>query len=145
MCGLAALFEPNRTFSTELLSAIDRDLYHRGPDSGGSFAEPGGAVVFRRLAILDPDPRSDQPMQDATGRYVMVYNGEIYNYRDLRRRLEAEGVSFRGSGDTEVILQGYIAWGEALLERLEGMFAFVIWDRQEQVAIAAREIGRSVV
>ncbi len=139
MCGLAALFEPERQFSPALLSEIDRDLYHRGPDSGGRFAEPGAALVFRRLAILDPEPRSDQPMQDPSGRFVIVFNGEIYNYRQLRAELAQAGVEFRGDGDTEAILQGYITWGEAVLDRLEGMYAFVIWDRQERVAVAARD------
>ena len=139
MCGLAALFEAERDFAPELIEAIERDLFHRGPDSGGSFCEPGVSLVFRRLAILDPEPRSDQPMQDPSGRYVIVFNGEIYNYRALRAELVQAGVNFRGDGDTEAILQGYITWGEGLLDRLEGMYAFVIWDRQDRVAIAARD------
>ncbi len=139
MCGLAALFEPGRDFAEPLLAAIERDLHHRGPDSGGRLAESGAALVFRRLAILDPEPRSDQPMADSSGRYAIIFNGEIYNYRALRERLAQEGVAFRGSSDTEVILEGYKAWGEALLDRLEGMYALVITDRVRQVAIAARD------
>ena len=139
MCGLAALFQRDRDFPEPLLAAIDRDLYHRGPDSGGVLAESGSALIFRRLAILDPDARSDQPMRDASGQFAIIFNGEIYNYRQLRAQLAQQGVRFRGSGDTEVILEGYKAWGEALLERLEGMYAFVITDSVRQEAIAARD------
>ena len=139
MCGLAALFEHERHFSPELIATIDRDLFHRGPDSGGSHVEPGAALVFRRLAILDPDPRSDQPMHDPSGRYVIIFNGEIYNYRALRAELGQAGVSFRGDGDTEAVLQGYITWGEAVLDKLEGMYALIIWDREAKVALAARD------
>ena len=139
MCGLAALFEPGRRFDPDLLAAIDRDLYHRGPDSAGLASEAGMALVFRRLAILDPEARSDQPMTDASGQYTLIFNGEIYNYRDLQARLKAEGVDLQREGDTEVILQGYIRWGEAVFERLEGMFALVLIDRARNLAIAARD------
>ena len=139
MCGLTALFQPDREFPEPLLAAIEGDLYHRGPDSGGRMVKPGAALIFRRLAILDPDSRSDQPMQDSSGRFAIIFNGEIYNFQDLRHQLEQEGVEFRSSGDTEVILEGYKAWGERLLERLEGMYAFVIVDNVRHVALAARD------
>ncbi|MCK5297019.1 MAG: asparagine synthase (glutamine-hydrolyzing) [Alphaproteobacteria bacterium] len=139
MCGFAALFEQGRTFEPELLSAIDKDIYHRGPDSGGQVSETGCGLVFRRLSILDPKESSDQPMTDATGRYTIVFNGEIYNYRALREELKAKGVNFLSDGDTEAILQGYISWGEEILNKLEGMFAFAIWDRKEKKAIIARD------
>ncbi len=139
MCGLAAFFEPGGTFSDELLAGADRDLFHRGPDSGGRAAEPGWALVFRRLAIMDPGPAADQPMTDDEGRCTLVFNGEIYNFRDLRRDLEAAGICFRTNCDTEVILQGYLRWGTAVLDRLEGMYAFVLIDRRKGVALAARD------
>ncbi len=139
MCGFAALFEPGRVFDPELLAGIDADLYHRGPDSGGRLAHPGYALVFRRLAILDPSPRADQPITDPDGRCTLVYNGEIYNYQALRAELEAKGVRFRTTGDTEVLLQGYLAWGEEILDRLKGMFAFCIIDRERGLALAARD------
>jgi asparagine synthase (glutamine-hydrolysing) len=139
MCGIAALFDPGRWFDPELLAAIDDDLYHRGPDSGGAAVDAGWAMVFRRLAILDPTPAADQPMTDAEQRLTLVYNGEIYNYRQLRAELMAAGVNFRTDGDTEVLLEGYRHWGKRILERIEGMFAFVLIDRREGIALAARD------
>lgn len=139
MCGFAAVFGGKQTFPTELLDAIDRDLFHRGPDAGGRLVEPGVALVFRRLSILDVRDVANQPMTDASGRYTVVYNGEIYNFRDLRRDLEVDGVTFRTTSDTEVILEGFARWGEAVFDRLEGMYALVIWDRVDQTAIAARD------
>jgi len=139
MCGFAAFFEKGRAFAPSLLDGAEQDLFHRGPDSGHRFAEPGAAMVFRRLAILDPEPRADQPFRDASGRYVLVFNGEIYNFRSLRRELEAKGVRFKTSGDTEVIAEGFARWGEALFEKLEGMFALVIFDTLEHRVTAARD------
>ncbi len=139
MCGLAALFDPGRRFDTALLAGMEDDLFHRGPDSGGTVSEPGLALVFRRLAILDPGSQADQPMSDASGRCTLVFNGEIYNYRALRLALEQEGVRLRTSGDTEVVLEGYLRWGEDVLSRLEGMFAFCLVDRERGVALAARD------
>lgn len=139
MCGFAALFEPDRVFETQLLSAMDKDLFHRGPDAGGLHRETGMALVFRRLAILDPNPVSDQPMLDQDGRFCIVFNGEIYNFRRLRAELEQAGRRFRTEGDTEVLLEGFKHWGEGLLDRLEGMYAFVIWDSERQEAWAARD------
>ena len=139
MCGFVALFDEGRVFPRPLLAAIGKDLFHRGPDSGGVLSEPGLALVFRRLAILDPGAQADQPMTDPSGRYTIVFNGEIYNFRALRAALAQSGVTLRTTGDTEVILQGYIAWGESVVERLEGMFAFVLLDRAEGTVIAARD------
>jgi asparagine synthase (glutamine-hydrolysing) len=140
MCGLAAFFEPGRTFPSDMLAGVEQDLFHRGPDSGGHIAEPGWALVFRRLAIMDPGHGADQPMSDENGRCTLVFNGEIYNFRTLRDELAAGGVRFRTDGDTEVILQAYLHWGaDRLLDRLDGMYAFVLIDRREGVAIAARD------
>lgn len=139
MCGLAALFEPGRAFRCDLLDGMEGDVRHRGPDSAGRLEEPGMALVFRRLAILDPRSVSDQPMTDPSGRFTLVYNGEIYNYRALRAELSNLGVRLRTDGDTEAILQGYALWGEKVLDKLEGMFAFVLVDREARVAVAARD------
>lgn len=139
MCGLAAFFEPRRRFAEPLLEAVDDDLFHRGPDSGGRLSEPGCALVFRRLAILDPTAVADQPMTDPTGELTLIFNGEIYNYRDLQRQLRAAHVTLRTDGDTETILEGYRLWGPAVFARLDGMFALVLIDRRNGIAIAARD------
>lgn len=139
MCGFAALFEAGRSFQPTLLASMEADLHHRGPDSGGHIQEPGFALVFRRLSILDTRHIADQPMTDESGRFTLIYNGEIYNYRQLRQELEEAGHRFRTSGDSEVLLRGFMHWGEGVLDRLEGMFAFVIVDRTSGTATAARD------
>lgn len=139
MCGLAAFFAPGRTFPEELLAGADADLHHRGPDSSGRVTETGWALVFRRLAIMDPSAAADQPMTDASGRCTLIFNGEIYNFHALRRELQAGGAHFDTNSDTEVILHGYLRWGIDVVERLEGMFVFVLVDRTQNIAIAARD------
>jgi len=139
MCGFAALIEPGRGFAPALLDGMDDDLFHRGPDSGGRLREEGLALVFRRLAILDPSAGADQPMTDESGRFTVVFNGEIYNYKRLRAELVEQGARFKSHGDTEVLLRGYAQWGEGVLDRLEGMYAFVLIDRARGRALAARD------
>ena len=139
MCGFAAFFQPKRMFSNILLSAIDKDLYHRGPDSGGNLSEKGIALVFRRLSILDPKEISDQPMTSDDGNYTIVYNGEIYNFKSIKNKLINLGVNFKTSGDTEVILNGYRSFGIKILDYLQGMYSFVIIDRKKGIALAARD------
>lgn len=139
MCGLAAIFRAGHDVPPALLESMALDMHHRGPDSGGTLAQPGWGLAFRRLAILDPQSGADQPMQSADGQRTLVFNGEIYNFAQLRRDLVAAGVSLRTRGDTEVILEGYRLWGEGILERLEGMYAFVLVDQQAGIALAARD------
>src|SRR5947207_14315995 len=106
---------------------------HRGPDAGAVWveAESGVALGQRRLAIIDLSPGAAQPMHSADGRYVITFNGEIYNYRDIRCELEALGARMRSDSDTEVLLEACARWGvEAALDRSIGMFAFALWDRR---------------
>ena len=110
-------------------------LAHRGPDDEGLWVDPGGRVAFghRRLAVVDLSPHGHQPMESADGRWVLSYNGEIYNYRVLRERLLRDGVVFRGSSDTEVVIGAVQAWGVGrTLEAIEGMFAIALWDRHRE-------------
>ena len=146
MCGLAGFLEAARALPSEELHAIvgrmAGTVRHRGPDAGGAWVDPSAGVAFgfRRLAILDLSEGGSQPMVSACGRYVTVFNGEIYNFRALRARLEAAGHVFRGHSDTEVMLAAFTAWGvEAALPRLNGMFAFAVWDRAARVLRLARD------
>jgi asparagine synthase (glutamine-hydrolysing) len=137
MCGLFASigFEPDEKY-------IDI-VAHRGPDGRGwkVFPSARGPVVLghRRLSIIDVDERANQPMSSADGRFWLVFNGEIYNYIELREELRAAGMTFTTKSDSEVLLQGYVHWGASVLDRLIGMYAFVIWDAREQRLFAARD------
>lgn len=139
MCGFAALFAPSWICPPDVASAIEQDLYHRGPDSGGHVTELGFSLIFRRLSIMDPAARSDQPMTSPDGRYTLIFNGEIYNFRTIRMMLEQAGHQFVGTGDSEVILRGFMEWGSGVFDYLEGMYACVIVDRVSGRAIAARD------
>ncbi len=117
-------------------------LAHRGPDDDGLWTDPAAGVGLghRRLAILDPSPAGRQPMVSASGRLVLTYNGEIYNFRELRRELEGRGARFRGSGDSEVLLAALERFGvEGALARIAGMFAFALWDRRQRRLTLARD------
>lgn len=117
-------------------------IRHRGPDATGSWTDPDGRVALghRRLSVIDPSPAGHQPMVSGTGRYVVAYNGEVYNFRALRRDLEGRGAAFRGHSDTEVLLAAVERWGfQDALPRLNGMFAFALWDRQERRLLLARD------
>lgn len=138
MCGLIAAFARNGVSPAGVTLALAA-MQPRGPDGEGLWQEGGVALGHRRLAILDLDARAAQPMQSADGRYLIVFNGEIYNFRDLRRELEREGHTFRTESDTEVLLALFARDGEAMLDKLHGMFAFVVWDRQARRAFAARD------
>jgi asparagine synthase (glutamine-hydrolysing) len=120
-----------------------RALAHRGPDGSGVFEDSSGDLVcglaHTRLAIIDLSPAGRQPMETDDGRYTITFNGEIYNYTEVRRDLERAGHATRGGSDTEVILGAYARWGAASLERLRGMFAFAIWDRRERRVFLARD------
>ena len=142
MCGFAAIynFSGRPVDHSELLRCRDRML-PRGPDGEGSWVSEDGYVglAHRRLSIIDLSDAGTQPMISASGRHVIVFNGEIYNYRDLRDELEREGVSFRSSSDTEVLLQLYERHGKAMLTRLRGMFALAIWDGDRRSLFLARD------
>jgi asparagine synthase (glutamine-hydrolysing) len=116
-------------------------LHHRGPDDGGLWMDPvaGVGLAHTRLAILDLSPAGHQPMAIQEGRYQIVFNGEIYNFRELRRELEKDGVIFNSHSDTEVLLHLYARYGRAMVQRLRGMFAFCIWDQQDRAAFLARD------
>ncbi len=145
MCGITGFLDTRpatRAAREAVLLAMAEALRHRGPDDGGSWvdAEAGIALAQRRLAIIDLSPTGHQPMMSADGRYVITFNGEIYNYRELAERLRQEGVSLRGRSDTEVLLEGVARWGlREALAASEGMFAFALWDRKTRALTLARD------
>jgi asparagine synthase (glutamine-hydrolysing) len=146
MCGIAGFLDLSRSTSDQVLRRIAggmaEPLRHRGPDDDGVWveAEAGIALGHRRLSILDLSPAGSQPMLSGNQRFTISYNGEVYNFRALRAELEAAGQSFRGSSDTEVILEVCAARGiETAVKSLNGMFAFALWDRQTRSLTLVRD------
>ena len=138
MCGFAGFVGKVEDRETVLVNMMDT-IIHRGPDSAGKYVDEDAALGFRRLSIIDLSSVGDQPLYNEDKSMVLVFNGEIYNYRDLAAVLKAEGWVLKTTSDTEVLLTGYIAWGEKVLDRIRGMFAFAIWDEQKQILFCARD------
>lgn len=145
MCGLAGVLSAsgdNRDTITSWIERMTAPITHRGPDSSGIWADEAAGIGlgFRRLAIIDLSPNGHQPMLSASGRYAIVFNGEVYNHNQLRNELSGHGHSFRGHSDTEVILAAFEQWGlEAATRRFIGMFAVALWDRQERTLSLIRD------
>lgn len=140
MCGIAGLFYPAtpKPVDPARIRAMTASLAHRGPDGEGVWTAPGVGFGHRRLSIIDV-AGSPQPMASADGTITVTYNGEIYNFAELRAELEAGGARFRTAGDTEVLIEGWRAWGPAMLSRLNGMFAFALHDARRQSLFLARD------
>src|SRR5262245_34773090 len=139
MCGIAGLlYQDGRAVDQDLLGRMTDVLTHRGPDGRGLHVDGPVGLGHRRLSIIDLSTGA-QPMATADGALWLTYNGEVYNYRELRRELTALGHEFRTTSDTEVILNGYRAWGTDVLGRLRGMFAFAIWDAPRRRVFLARD------
>jgi asparagine synthase (glutamine-hydrolysing) len=144
MCGIAGVLVSRKSENLDFSEALTRlsdALATRGPDASGQWVSGSRILGFahRRLSIIDVDARSDQPMHSTDGRYTIVFNGEIYNYQELRSDLEKKGRGFRTTGDTEVLLQMYAEYGADMLVRLRGMYAFGIWDELAQELFLARD------
>jgi asparagine synthase (glutamine-hydrolysing) len=144
MCGLgAALLTHPQALSDAALrergAAMIAALRHRGPDGSGCWTGRGLLLAHTRLAVIDPSSAADQPMHDSSGAIHVIFNGAIYNFRDLRAELAEAGYRFRTTGDTEVVVNGYRHWGTGLFERLIGMFAIVLWDSRAERLVAARD------
>ena len=140
MCGLAGIFNLNdKPVTTQLLKKMGESIAHRGPDGEGLFIDENVGLVHKRLAILDTSEKGAQPMPSRDGRYVLVFNGCIYNYLELRQKLRAAGHSFYSSSDTEVIVEGISAFGISFVEGLNGMFAIACWDKQEKKLYLSRD------
>ena len=137
MCGICG-FTGQRPDANSILEAMKQAIRHRGPDSDGSYRDGDICMGFRRLSLVDLE-HGTQPMESGDGRYVLTFNGEIYNHQQLRAQLVQKGCCFATQSDTEVLLQGYAVWGADVLSRLRGMFAFVIWDKVQKVLFGARD------
>lgn len=144
MCGIVGAIDYGRNESKnslDLLKKMSDIIVHRGPDSDGQWLSEDRicGLSFRRLAIIDLRPEANQPMLTPDGKYVIVFNGEIYNHLEVRKELISLGYRYRTNSDTETILYGYIQWGKQILTKLSGMFALAIWDVEKQELFAARD------
>ena len=143
MCGISGIVSWNSSFDEQALKRMTNAIHHRGPDDEGYYIEQlsfaGIGFGFKRLSIIDLSPSGHQPMTDPVNTNVIVFNGEIYNYKDLKKELEASGHRFVTGSDTEVILKSYSQWGPSCVERFIGMFAFVIYDAGKKRLFGARD------
>jgi asparagine synthase (glutamine-hydrolysing) len=140
MCGIAGLIHLNgEPVSPVILKKMTDAIAHRGPDGEGHWIEGNVGIGHRRLAIIDLSPAGHQPMITGDYRYVLSYNGEIYNYREIRSELETHGYSFRSQADSEVVLNALVHWGPDALLKFNGMFGLALWDRKEQTLLLARD------
>ncbi len=140
MCGIVGIFDPRgeQAIERQVLHAMNERQHHRGPDEGGLHIEPGVGLGHRRLSIIDLSS-GQQPLFNQDGSVVIVFNGEIYNYRELMTELTTLGYAFRTHSDTEVIVHAWEHWGPACVTRLRGMFSFAIWDRKARTLFIARD------
>ncbi len=141
MCGITGVLDRGGARASEAdIAAMTDALAHRGPDGRGVLVEGPLALGHRRLAVVDLTDAAAQPMTSADGRFVIVYNGEVYNFRELRAQLERDhGHNFRSTGDTEVVLEYFARWGVDCLQHFNGMFAFAVWDRRERQLTLVRD------
>ena len=140
MCGIAGIFDihKKREINRELLASMNEVQHHRGPDEDGIHLEPGLGLAHKRLSIIDI-ASGQQPLFSKDKSVVVTYNGEIYNFVDLRSELEAKGYQFTTHCDTEVIVYAWQEWGEGCVDRFRGMFAFAVWDRNRETLFLARD------
>ena len=142
MCGIAGIYNiDSKPVDLDILKKFTRSLAHRGPDGEGFFLnkDKNIGIGHRRLSVIDITNLSSQPMTYSDGRYVITYNGEIYNYLEIREELKSKGYNFRTNGDTEVVLISYIHWKEKCNFKFNGMWAFAIWDNLEKKLFLSRD------
>ena len=138
MCGINGVYRfSGQSYSQDVITKMNDTILHRGPDAGGTFVDDYVQLGHRRLSIIDTEARSDQPFKSADGRYILIFNGEIYNYKELKPHLT--DYHFLTDSDTEVVLASFIKWGEQCVKYFNGMFAFAIWDTQTKSMFIARD------
>ena len=143
MCGIAGILRlDGGRAEPELIRQMMNSIAHRGPDGDGKYCSGPVGIGHRRLAIIDPSPAGRQPMSNEDGTIWVSYNGEIYNFLDIRRELQERGHRFRSATDTEVVVHAYEEWGTGCLERFNGMFAFALWDdRRSRLWLVRDRLG----
>ena len=140
MCGISGFFtQENLDNRKEIIHSMNHKLSHRGPDGEGYYSDQFVSLGHKRLAIIDLNNRSNQPFIDASSNFIIVFNGEIYNYLEIKKILVSEGIKFKTTSDTEVLLEAYIKWGENFLTKIKGMFAFAIYDLKNKKIFCARD------
>jgi asparagine synthase (glutamine-hydrolysing) len=142
MCGISGIFayrHLDRKWPREKLQALLDMLGHRGPDDRNSYCDRGIYLGHTRLAVLDLSSNARQPMVSRCGRYVVTFNGEIFNFREIRRILQQDGFVFRSGSDTEVLAEAWSKWQRGCLQRLDGMFAFAVFDKSDKALFLARD------
>src|SRR5258706_8510833 len=141
MCGISGIFS-SRPIDRTIVESMMMALQHRGPDAKGVYLDPTQTMALghTRLSIIDLSADANQPFYSRDGRYVIVFNGEIYNFQEIKKELSTQrSVAFRTHSDTEVIVEAFAAWGAGMVEKLEGMFALAIVDRQEHALFLLRD------
>ncbi|MEX2589059.1 MAG: asparagine synthetase B, partial [Chitinophagales bacterium] len=136
MCGISGFLSFDRRFSKPDLESMTDCLVHRGPDASGYYYDNTIGLGHRRLSIIDLSDNANQPMHSRCGRYVMVFNGEIYNFRELAKALNSD---LKTHSDTEVLLESFVKWGPGFVEKLNGMFAFAIYDKRDELLYVYRD------
>ena len=140
MCGIAGIYSSRETnINIGLIKSMTDSIAHRGPDGEGHFIKNRVALGHRRLAILDLSDAGRQPMSSEDGKITITYNGEIYNFKELREELQKAGYQFQSGTDTEVIIKGYQHWGLDVIPKLNGMFAFALWDENKEELLITRD------
>ena len=140
MCGVVGLINlSNQKISNSTIKKMTDSIYHRGPDGEGQWTEDNVGIGHRRLSIIDLSSAGNQPMMSEDKRYIFSYNGEVYNFLELKKELVQLGYKFFSNTDTEVVMKSLICWGEKALLKFNGMFAFAFWDRLSKTLILARD------
>ena len=138
MCGIVG-FSGKIEYKREIVQNMMDLIVHRGPNSAGAYTDADMALGFRRLSIIDVSDAGTQPLYSADGNLALLFNGEIYNYKTIRQALIEKGYQFATQTDSEVLIYGYQEYGTALLQKLRGMFSFVIWNKIEKTLFGARD------
>jgi asparagine synthase (glutamine-hydrolysing) len=140
MCGISGInYFSDKSVDKQIIEKMNKAVFHRGPDDGGVYIDSGIGLGHRRLTIIDLTKDGTQPMCNEDGTVWITYNGEIYNYKELKRELESKGHYFKSKTDTEVIVHGYEEWGMDVSKKLDGMFAYCIWDKRQNITILSRD------